>query len=231
MRPCLFFTRSLRVKPPEVCLAVPWKTWALVPTAGVLEALRVLRPPIILGSSGTVIVLPEASEADIFLSRAEKKGLSVKEDYCVGMQKTRCIINLIGKHNLVSATQRDMRYAAIIAVDIDRIARQYMRTTPFTATSISQLYTNMKNRKNEIIVFPGFKLQIQHDVPIYPSWNPPKPIRIVGDYRNLYFQVRPSISNKDDFEEYKEYEIPELPVYPIATTDMHKVNLLEKYMY
>jgi hypothetical protein len=54
---------------------------------------------------------------------------------------------------------------------------------------------------------------------------------MVGDYRNLYFQIRPTITSKEEFEEYKRYEIPELPVYPIAGTDMQKVNLLEQYMF
>ncbi len=34
MRPCLFFIKSLRVNPPEVCLAVPCQTCAREPTAG-----------------------------------------------------------------------------------------------------------------------------------------------------------------------------------------------------
>lgn len=147
------------------------------------------------------------------------------------MSLTPCIINLIGKHNLVSATARDIRYAATATIDIERIVRQYMRITPMTACSIRQLYSNMKSRKYPIVIFPGFKLQLQHDSPIYPSWNPPKPIRMVGDYRNLYFQIRPYISTKDEFDEYKTYEIPELPLYPISSTDMYKVNMLEKYMY
>jgi hypothetical protein len=116
-------------------------------------------------------------------------------------------------------------------IDMDRIFKRYFRQTPFTATCIGQLYANMKTRQYPIVLFPGFKLQLQHNVPIYPSWNPPKPIRMVGDYRNLYFQIRPTITSKEEFEEYKRYEIPELPVYPIAGTDMQKVNLLEQYMF
>jgi hypothetical protein len=143
----------------------------------------------------------------------------------------RCIINLIGKHNLVSATQRDMRYAVTAVIDIERVVRQYMRTTPLTASSIHQLYMNMKTRQHNIVIFPGFKMQLQHDMPIYPAWNPPKPIRMVGDYRNLYFQIRPSIQNAKELEEYKKYEIPELPLYPITGTDMQKVNLLEGFMF
>jgi hypothetical protein len=147
------------------------------------------------------------------------------------MSQTRCIINLIGKHNLVTATNRDMRYAATVTMDMERVFKQYFTQTPLTATTISELYANMKSRKYPIVLFPGFKLQLQHAVPIYPSWNPPKPIRMVGDYRNLYFQIRPVISSREEFEEYKRYEIPELPVYPVAGTDMEKCNLMDKYMY
>jgi hypothetical protein len=147
------------------------------------------------------------------------------------MSQTRCILNLIGKHNLVTATNRDMRYAATATMDMERIFKKYFKQTPLTATTISELYANMKSRQYKIVVFPGFKLQIQHNVPIYPSWNPPKPIRMVGDYRNLYFQIRPVISSKEELEEYKRYEIPELPVYPVAGTDMEKCNLMDKYMY
>jgi len=147
------------------------------------------------------------------------------------MSQQRCIINLMGKHNIVSATQRDLRYAATAMIDMDRIFKRYFKQTPFTATCIGQLYANMKTRQYPIVIFPGFKLQLQHNVPIYPSWNPPKPIRMVGDYRNLYFQVRPTITSKEEYEEYKQYEIPELPIYPVAGTDMQKVNLLEQYMF
>jgi len=147
------------------------------------------------------------------------------------MAQTRCIINLIGKHNLVSATERDMRYAATMTMDMERVFKKYFNQSPLTVTTIGQLYGNMKTRKYPIVLFPGFKLQLQHAVPIYPSWNPPRPIRMVGDYRNLYFQVRPSITTKEEFNEYKQYEIPELPVYPVAGTDMQKVNLLEPYLY
>jgi hypothetical protein len=147
------------------------------------------------------------------------------------MTLQRCIINLIGKHNLVSATERDIRYAAMMTVDMERVFKKYFNQHPFTATCIGQLYANMKSRQYPIVLFPGFKLQLQHAVPIYPSWNPPKPIRMVGDYRNLYFQVRPTITNSKEYSEYKTYEIPELPVYPIAGTDMQKVNLLERYMF
>jgi hypothetical protein len=143
---------------------------------------------------------------------------------------TRCIINLIGKHNLVTATQRDMRYATTIIMDMERVFKRYFKQTPLTVSSIGQLYANMKSREYPIVLFPGFKLQIQHAVPIYPSWNPPKPIRMAGDYRNLYFQVRPTITNSEEYEEYKEYEIPELPIYPVAGTDMEKCNLMENYM-
>lgn len=144
---------------------------------------------------------------------------------------TRCIINLIGKHNLVTANQRDMRYATMMIMDMERVFKGYFKQTPLTVFSIGQLYANMKTREYPIVLFPGFKLQIQHAVPIYPSWNPPKPIRMSGDYRNLYFQVRPTITSAKDLTEYKEYEIPELPIYPIAGTDMQKVNLLEGYMH
>ena len=36
MRPWCFM-RSFLVRPPEVCFAVPWKTWALEPTAGMCD--------------------------------------------------------------------------------------------------------------------------------------------------------------------------------------------------
>ena len=44
MRPLRVFIKSFFFKPPEVCLAVPWNTCALVPTAGTLLALRVVLP-------------------------------------------------------------------------------------------------------------------------------------------------------------------------------------------
>lgn len=147
------------------------------------------------------------------------------------MSQTRCIINLIGKHNLVTATNRDMRYANTVTTDMERIFKTYFKQTPMVARSIIQLYANMHIRMYPFVIFPGFKLQIKNTVPIYPSWNPPKPIRMVGDYRNLYFQVKPIITNTKDYDEYKRYEIPKLPIYPVAGTDMEKVNLLEKYMY
>jgi hypothetical protein len=143
----------------------------------------------------------------------------------------RCIINLIGKHNLVTASQRDMRYANTVTMDMERVFKTYFKKTPSTVLSIGQLYANMKTREYPIVIFPGFKLQIQHAVPIYPSWNPPKPIRMAGDYRNLYFQVRPTITSSEEYEEYKTYEIPKLPIYPVAGTDMEKCNLMDKYMF
>jgi hypothetical protein len=146
------------------------------------------------------------------------------------MSYQRCIFNLIGKHNLVSASQRDLRYAATAAMDMEYIFKKYFNQPPLTVSTIGQLYTNMKTRQYPFVIFPGFKLQIQHAVPIYPAWNPPKPIRMVGDYRNLYFQVRPVITTAKDVEEYKQYEIPELPVYPVAGTDMQKANFLDQYM-
>jgi hypothetical protein len=116
-------------------------------------------------------------------------------------------------------------------MDMERVFKTYFKKTPSTVLSIGQLYANMKTREYPIVIFPGFKLQIQHAVPIYPSWNPPKPIRMAGDYRNLYFQVRPTITSSEEYEEYKTYEIPKLPIYPVAGTDMEKCNLMDKYMF
>jgi hypothetical protein len=147
------------------------------------------------------------------------------------MVQQRCIINLIGKHNLVTATQRDIRSTSVMLVDMERVFKKYFNQSPLIATNITQLYATMRSRTHPFVIFPGFKLQLQHAVPIYPSWNPPKPIRMAGDYRNLYFQVRPVTTTPKDVEDYLHYEIPKLPIYPIAGTDMEKVNLLEQYMF
>jgi hypothetical protein len=144
--------------------------------------------------------------------------------------KPNAIISLIGNHNIVGATQQELRFSYITANDMSRIFIKYFQyPNVLIVNTISSLQFGMKNR-NKLIVYLGNETTHFSATPIFPYYNFNNSL-----YRNLYFHLEnstkalpchsPEVRKKnitaDEFF---------IPVYPTTGTDMQKVNLLEKYM-
>ena len=138
--------------------------------------------------------------------------------------KPYAIISLIGKHNIIGATRQELRMSLITAEDMSRIfVKYYNNSNVITTNSIGSVYQSIRN-KNNIILYLGNENSWNELTPIFPAYNFNNKL-----YKNLYFYTQKPVTRKpkDISSMYEELQIP---TYPIAGTDMQKVNLLDTYM-
>ncbi len=140
--------------------------------------------------------------------------------------KPYAIISLLGKHNIIGASRQELRMAYLTADDISRIiVKYYNNSNVITTNSIGSIYQSIRN-KNNVILYLGNENAWNELTPLFPSFSFQNAL-----YKNMYFYVQKPVGfSKVSQRVLEEHEFPQIPTYPIAGTDMQKVNLLDKYM-
>ena len=136
--------------------------------------------------------------------------------------KPYAIISLLGKHNIIGASNSEINAVLRTADDMSRIFTKYYNgANVIINNSIGGIYQSTKNNDNNIVIYLGTENVWNEWTPLFPSYKNNK-------YRNLYFYVEnPVYYSKSVLDNY---EFPQVPTYPLVGTDMQKVNLLDKYM-
>lgn len=142
--------------------------------------------------------------------------------------KTRAYIHLIGKHNLVNASQRDLRWAAIAVNDMRDIFIKYFSVNPFIATNECKMYEGFLQKKSPVLISIGASTQLINKTPVLSFYDPYSVLK-QGPmyYKNYYWNIYNQICNKKEEELYTKLGITQLPYYPTAGTDMQKVLFIE----
>ena len=136
--------------------------------------------------------------------------------------KPYAIISLLGKHNIIGASNLEIKTVLRTADDMSRIFMKYYNgTNVIINNSIGAIYQSTKNNNNNIVIYLGTENVWNELTPLFPSYKNKK-------YRNIYFYVENNIYYSKSLLD--DYDFPKVPTYPLVGTDMQKVNLLDKYM-
>lgn len=146
------------------------------------------------------------------------------------------LVNIIGLHTRIRASNQMNHLLEISAQDIERISKDILKLHPILVKDVTTLHENIQNKEYNVFILPIVSSLVhKRDQLCFPYYTIHPPSRLLC--RTIFFHISPigsehkqTIFDIQNNNLLDGTQIANFPEYPIAGTELQKENLLRKYL-